>query len=227
MSLDNQEKVLKVIDSSLTLEHPKRIHQLIINGEITDIVFNYGEDKFLPESVAMKFAKEGFRIVHPDSEAEVEIPREIPYGAPVQLHPDEVIAKFTELTFEALRTRAVILPGGEKFVKEGYDSQDIIAFLMGTEPTIDGDEELGELEDEEGDDTDENLTKEQGAVDPNANAENPAPTTEGETGSTDANADENAKDPQGQVDAEKTDDATAADADANAAPQITEYKEGE
>lgn len=150
MSLNTEETVLKVIDSSVTLDNPKRIHQIIINDEIIDVVFVYGEDKFLPESVAMKFSKEGFRIVHPENDAEVEIPREIPVGAPVQLRPDEVIARYTDLSFEALRTRAVILPGGEKFIQDGVQSQDIINFLMGKEPTIDEEDDLGEMEDADG-----------------------------------------------------------------------------
>ena len=177
MSLESQEKLLKVIDSSLTLNNPKRIHQIITNGELQDVVFVYGEDKFLPESVAMKFSKEGFRIVHIEDDSEIYIPREIPVGAPVQLQPDEVIARYTELTFDALRTRAVILPGGEKFIQDGVQSQDIIDFLMGfgdntpmPEKTIDGEEELGELEDEDGDDLAENFT-DKGATDTEQDAE--------------------------------------------------------
>lgn len=197
MSLNTEETVLKVIDSSVTLDNPKRVHQIILNGEVTDVIFNYGEDKFLPESVAMKFSKEGFRIVHPENDAEVEIPREIPVGAPVQLRPDEVIARYTELSFEALRTRAVILPGGEKFIQEGVNIQDMIDFLMGKEPTIDGEEELGELEDEEGDLTDENIT-DKGATDPKPDAENTPEATEG-ADTTDTSSDANATDPQGEV----------------------------
>ena len=170
MSLEKSEKFLKVIDSSLTLNNPKRIHQIITNGELQDVVFVYGEDKFLPESVAMKFSKEGFRIVHIEDDSEIYIPREIPVGAPVQLQPDEVIARYTELTFDALRTRAVILPGGEKFIQDGVQSQDIIDFLMGKEETIDGEEELGELEDEDGDDLDENFT-DKGTTDTEQDAE--------------------------------------------------------
>ena len=170
MSLEKSEKFLKVIDSSLTLDHAIRTHQVVINGEVSDVVFKYGEDKLLPESVAMKFSKEGFRIVHIEDDAEIYIPREIPIGAPVQLKPDEVIARYTELTFEALRTRAVILPGGEKFIQDGVQSQDIIDFLIGGEPVIDGEEELCELEDEEGDDLDETFT-DKGATDTEQDAE--------------------------------------------------------
>jgi len=216
MSLQSEETVLKVIDSSLTLDHPKRIHQIIINGEVTDVIFVYGEDKFLPESVAMKFSKEGFRIVHPD-DTEVEIPREIPHGAPVQLLPDEVIARYTELTFEALRTRAVILPGGEKFIQDGVQSQDIIDFLMGKEPTIDGEEELGEMDDEEGDDLADNKPH-QNATDTQSDAKDPDASTDS-TGTAETNTDADAKDPQGEVNAD-----AAANADAS---KITEYKEGE
>lgn len=213
MSLQNQEKLLKVIDSSLTLGNQKRIHQIIINNEVTDIVFVYGEDKFLPESVAMKFSKEGFRIVHPEDDSEVSIPREIPFGAPVQLKADEVIARYSELTFDALRTRAVILPGGEKFIQEGVEIQDMIDFLTGKEETIDSEEELGELEDEESDLTDENITDEN-ADDPKLDAEDTSETTDGtDTADTDPVAD--AEDTQGEVDKANAD-----------ALNINEYKEG-
>ena len=215
MSLESQEKFLKVIDSSLTLNNAKRIHQVIINDEITDIVFEYGKDKILPESVAMKFSKEGFRIVHLESDAEVLIPRETPVGAPVQLMPDEVIARFTELSFDALRTRCVILPGGEKFVQEGVEIQEMVDFLMGKAPVAESadDEELGELEHEEGDDLDEiNGDPKQIPADTEPNAEDTAPATEGADTAADTTADENATDPQGEV---------AADASG-----ITEYKEG-
>lgn len=220
MSLKTEEKVLKVIDSSLTLENSKRIHQIIINGEITDIVFVYGEDKFLPESVAMKFSKEGFKIVHPENDTEVEIPREIPFGAPVQLRPDEVIARYSELSFDALRTRAVILPGGEKFIQEGVEAQDMIDFLIGGEPTIDGEVELGELEDEEGDFTDENVT-DKGAADTKSDAEDTTEAAESGTAA-ETTADANAADTQGEVEkaAEEQSDA------ASDAATITEYKEG-
>lgn len=227
MSLKTEEKVLKVIDSSLTLENSKRIHQIIINGEITDIVFVYGEDKFLPESVAMKFSKEGFKIVHPENDTEVEIPREIPFGAPVQLRPDEVIARYSELSFDALRTRAVILPGGEKFIQEGVEAQDMIDFLMGfgdntpmPEKTIDGEVELGELEDEEGDFTDENVT-DKGAADTKSDAEDTTEAAESGTAA-ETTADANAAYTQGEVEkaAEEQSDA------ASDAATITEYKEG-
>jgi len=223
MSLQTQEKFLKVIDSSLTLENSKRIHQVIINGEITDVVFVYGEDKFLPESVAMKFSKEGFKIVHPENDSEVEIPREIPVGAPVQLRPDEVIARYNELSFDALRTRAVILPGGEKFIQEGVEAQEMIDFLMGlgdNTPMPSNDEELGEIEDEEGDITDENITNNDGA-DTKSDAEDTVEATESTT-ATATTVDENATDPQGE---EKSSD-VAEEATTDAAI-ITEYKEGE
>lgn len=197
MSLQSQEKILKVIDSSLTLDNAKRIHQVIINDEITDIVFEYGKDKLLPESVAMKFSKEGFRIVHIENDSEIIIPRETPVGAPVQLMPDEVIARFTELSFDALRTRCVILPGGEKFVQEGVEIQDMIDFLMGKPATADdADDELGELEHEEGDDLGEiNEEPEQIPADRKSDAEDTAQDTE----VADTAADENAKDTQGEV----------------------------
>lgn len=210
MSLQSQEKILKVIDSSLTLDNAKRIHQVIINDEITDIVFEYGKDKLLPESVAMKFSKEGFRIVHIENDSEIIIPRETPVGAPVQLMPDEVIARFTELSFDALRTRCVILPGGEKFVQEGVEIQDMIDFLMGKPATDDGaDDELGELEHEEGDDLGEiNEEPEQIPTDTEPDAEDTAQAT----AIADTADDENAADPQGEVAADAVSD-------------VTEYKE--
>lgn len=219
MSLQTQEKHLKVIDSSLTLENQKRIHQIIINGEITDVVFVYGEDKFLPESVAMKFSKEGFRIVHPEDDSEVEIPREIPFGAPVQLKADEVIARYSELSFDALRTRSVILPGGEKFIQDVVEAQDMIDFLMGKEQTIDEEEELGELEDEEGDVTDENIIY-KNATDTGVDAEN---TSEAAEIPPATEADENATDTQGEVENASDTPSEAASDDTN----TTEYKEGE
>lgn len=202
MSSEENQKLFKVIDSSLTLDSPKRTHQIIIDGEIVDVVFEYGTDKILPEAVAMKFAKDGFRIVHFECGTEVYIPHDNPIGAPVKLGDDEVIARYTELTFEAIRTRAVILPGGEKFVKEDAEIKDMIDFLMKkpldvVDVVIDEEEELGELDNQEGDVLDENITDEN-TTDPKPDAEDTAEATES-ANATDTTDDADAEDTQGEV----------------------------
>jgi hypothetical protein len=142
---------LKVYDSSATAEAPTRVHEIIVNGELEKITFRRGEATVLEESRALKFLQDGFTVMDEN---------DTPYTPPVkadekvsaQLKPGECIARFEELSLEALKIRAAVLPGGEALAKAKKD--DVIAFLVsaqnGPAAASDGDV-TGEVEmDEDG-----------------------------------------------------------------------------
>lgn len=122
------EQTLKVFDTSATSEFPVREHDIVFNGVIEKVKFNYGQPTVMPVEKALKFNKDGFIIKGMD---------DTPYEKPVQvdnvtqsrLAPGEVVAKLEELTTEALRLRAAVMPNGETVAKA--KKEELIEFLKG------------------------------------------------------------------------------------------------
>ncbi len=159
-----QKDDLLVIDHSTSEEYKVRKHDILINGSTTTITFTHGEPTILPFAQAAKFRNlEGFTVKKADGS---DLPETAVASDSVSsmIGPDECVAKFSELTFEALKLRAAKEKDGEVFldVKESEDARlDIITFLSPESPatapsedgTIDGEDDLIDDSDDE-DDTD-------------------------------------------------------------------------
>lgn len=143
-----KESNLLVTDLSAAPDCPKRTHEVFVDGELHKVDFEQGKDTELPYRVAVKFMQEGFIVKDADGNA-FRLPAKTDETVRVQIGMDEVIAKYTELTTEALKIRAATRVGGENFLDEKADREQIITFLKGAQPIDDeylllddGDDEL-------------------------------------------------------------------------------------
>lgn len=146
------DKILQVYDSSATAENPKRIHDLMIEGLITPIAFEYGKPTELPYEIGIKFMKDGFRVCEQGAAVALKPPPVTDETIRYRIAADEVIAKLSELSDEALRLRVAIKPGGEKLLSS--DRGELLDFLLGA-AKVEAEATGGELEiefNEEGDD---------------------------------------------------------------------------
>lgn len=123
-----EQKLCRVIDSSCTSESPLRVHEVMYAGEIKKIEFRYGQDTVIPYHLAVKFVKDGFSVMDHDGSA-LDQPAFTDDTIKSRIGPDEVVAKLDELEVSALQMRAVILPGGEKFLQGPVQKEELIAFL--------------------------------------------------------------------------------------------------
>lgn len=131
--MENQ-KLFCVIDSSVTNDHPKRVHEVMVNGVLQRVEFNLGAETLLPYEVAVKFTQDGFRVFEKDSTVEIKAPPKTDETVRIRIKDDEVVAKYDELTLSALQLRAASRPGGEKFMAVDAKKAEIVAFLRGVSP---------------------------------------------------------------------------------------------
>lgn len=148
----SDQKKVQVIDLSCTAENDHRKHEVIVNGDIVSVDFYHGQPTILSYEIGMKFVKPGFKVL--ENGVEYELPAEKPVGGALQLQPDEVVAKYTELTLSALQIRAAGRVGGEVFLSSN-DESEIISFLKGEKGAsfaadfVDDEENLLDDEDDE------------------------------------------------------------------------------
>ena len=113
-----------------------RVHSISVNGTVLDFEFRPREAKKLPAAVAVKFLAVGdtFRLCNADGEIQAwsavpKQPHQLEAGERFQLAEGTTIARFDELHSNAIKIRALQLPGGEKFA-ESRDRDVMIAFIM-------------------------------------------------------------------------------------------------
>lgn len=122
------EQTLKVFDTSATSDAPVREHDIMFNGVIEKVKFNYGQPTVLPVEKALKFNKDGFIIKGMD-DSHYEKPVQVDNVTQSRLAPGEVVAKLEELTTEALRIRVALKPNGEALAKA--KKEELVEFLKG------------------------------------------------------------------------------------------------
>jgi len=145
-----ESKFVRVFDSSATSECPVRNHQLIIGGQVKNFEFKEGEGLRLPFDIGMKFMQVGFTVKEDDDDVVIDRPAETQDAVRFQIGEDEVVARYSELTTESLKLRAVTCPGGEKFLVQPFERSEIIHFIktasapdnVGHDETIDGLDDL-------------------------------------------------------------------------------------
>jgi len=127
----SKQKALRVIDTSVTEESVVRIHEIFVNGNLETVEFKYGEEKILPFEVGIKFMKDGFIVEEVDG-SKLELPVIATDNVQAQLKKGECIARFSELTFEALKLRVAQKKDGEIFLEADEDERPaLIDFLNG------------------------------------------------------------------------------------------------
>lgn len=122
------ERLYQVWDSSATPQAKERIHEIIFEGEIIEVTFNYNKPTLLPFEKAIKFRQDGF-IVKDPAGFQVEGPNKKNDSVTDKLEKNEVIARLDELSLDALIVRAVMRPGGEKYSKS-TSKKELIDFLL-------------------------------------------------------------------------------------------------
>lgn len=126
--MSNETKFFNVYDTSATAQNPVRIHDLVFDGIVEQVKFNYGEATKLPLAKALKFQKAGFLVKDAD-DVLIPTPSETPETVKTQLKEGEIIARYEELTNEALLLRVAILPGGEAFTRASK-KKELVDFLV-------------------------------------------------------------------------------------------------
>lgn len=130
-----EEDTLFVLDTTATQESGSRTHDMLVDGRAVPVKFDYGVPKELPFGVAMRFLKTPeFQLTDKDGKPRdfqrVPIqPDELGAGERFRLAEDETVAKYNELTVDALVMRAVLLPGGEKMSKR-FGKDAIVEFIQ-------------------------------------------------------------------------------------------------
>lgn len=121
-------RMIEVVDKSCTSHSRTREHEILMDGDVTHVKFEYGKKMLLPFSVAMKFQKDGFELKDEDGNVFQRTP-ESTVETIVSFGPEKVVAHITELTQEAVYVRAAMLPGGEKF-KPASPKEKMVEFLI-------------------------------------------------------------------------------------------------
>lgn len=121
---------LFVRDTNCRAGFEKRTHRVALdNGGFASYTFTQDEKLEMPAGHAMKFLKDEAWVVT-DHEGNRILPiEEVKSGQEIpKLRVDQVVARWDELTAQALLTRAQMRRGGEKF-RQGAKKSDLIAFL--------------------------------------------------------------------------------------------------
>lgn len=129
--MENVDKVI-VIDSSCTPESPVREHTMRMpDGTFEKVVFRYGIQTILDYALGVKFNQEGFIVLDAETQLRLRTPPKTDGTVRMKIAPDEVVAKYDELSDAALRMRAATTPGGEEFIiGDHLDRDAVIAFLI-------------------------------------------------------------------------------------------------
>ena len=129
----NDAEYLYVMDTTATVVHPERIHEIVIDGKVISYTFKAQERTKMPFAHAMKFLKHDWMEVTDENGRPYKAAPGVELDAAgmptITLPPDQVIANLNELTKEALRIRVHAEPGGEKFTKR-VSIDKLIAFLI-------------------------------------------------------------------------------------------------
>jgi hypothetical protein len=133
---ESDDGFLYVMDGSATPTSGDRIHELMhAGGRLKSYTFEYGKPLHLPFALAVRFLKnEGFyRTDAAGEEIPFERapkrPEELAAGEKLTISDDQVIARYSELTNEALTLRAAMLPASEEVVAKG-PREAVIKFIV-------------------------------------------------------------------------------------------------
>jgi hypothetical protein len=128
--------VLHVLDTTATHDGPPREHAMTLEGGITrNYRFTAGKPTELPWEIALKFLKhDAFRLTDADGNlipwrGTPRQPEDLAAGERFHLADDEVVARYDELTTQALQMRCAQMPSGESIAR-ARDRDAMIAFIV-------------------------------------------------------------------------------------------------
>ena len=131
-NVDDAVTQLEVTDTNCTPAYPTRIHDILYEGRVKQVKFELGEAQTLPLDIALKFLKdESFLVVDPETGKKYDpTPKQPDEVGPTafQLGADEIVAKYDELSQEALFLRVKQMPGTESIRKNAAKDK-LIAIL--------------------------------------------------------------------------------------------------
>lgn len=133
-----------VIDTTATPKDERvygsgpRTHEQIVDGVHMPFTFEYGKPLAMPEKIARKFLKhEAWKLT--DEHGTVlpfqrppKQPHEAQAGEQFKLADNECVARYDELSNEALKARVLEMPGGEKFADAAPSRKAVIEFIVQT-----------------------------------------------------------------------------------------------
>ena len=125
-----KEGTYKAIDPSAVHGYPPRLHEIVVDGKAHPYTFHPSVAVTMPRTHAMKFLKAGFHVIDPKGNVMVNAPAgpDPHQTAKFELGEEEVVARYDELTLEALLLRVNQMIGGERLQRtDGKDA--MIAFL--------------------------------------------------------------------------------------------------
>lgn len=124
------ESALFVEDPTALNGYPPRTHELLIDGRVKSYVFAPGQKLSMPYSHAVKFLAAGFIVTDAEDRIMVSAPRgPDPHATErFQFGPEEIVARYDELTRPALLLRVNQTTGGEAYTSD-HAREDLIAFL--------------------------------------------------------------------------------------------------
>jgi hypothetical protein len=112
-----------------------RVHEMMIDGRKRAFVFEHGVPLAVEWPVAIRFLRdEAFRLVDENGEElpfqrTPKQPHELEAGQQFRLGDEETVARYEELHDEALRLRAMQIPGGERFGRS-TNRDAMVEFIM-------------------------------------------------------------------------------------------------
>lgn len=127
---------LYVMDKSATPSSGARTHeQYLANGVLKSFTFEYGKPLRLPFAMAVRFLKSDGFYRSDENGDELPFdrapkrPEELGAGERLVISENEVIARYSELTDQALKLRCAALPGSEDVVANGPRER-VIKFIV-------------------------------------------------------------------------------------------------
>lgn len=122
---------LEVTDTTCVPGAPRRVHAMMIGGSVKEIEFNLGRPTAVPLDVGLRFLKtDAFLVVDPRTGRKYDPTPPVPtQESGFRLGPDETVARWDELTQDALFVRAKQLPGAEDIKKGSTPKEKLIEFL--------------------------------------------------------------------------------------------------
>lgn len=132
----NDAAKMYVMDLTALPGHPPREHEMVVDGITRPFKFHAGKPLELPTEIAVKFLKHSTTFKLTDKLGNVQEwrgapkqPEDLQAGERLRLGPDETVARYAELTDDALFVRVCQMPGGEA-VARSSDRAAIITFIM-------------------------------------------------------------------------------------------------
>lgn len=130
MSFGNTPETLFVEDKNCSSGDPTRSHEILVDGIVKVIPFEYGKRREMPFAHAMKFlVDDAFEVTDANGKRYLPIPKAEANGSQgLVLKPGEVVARLDELLKDALAARCAVVPGGEQITPK-TKREDMIGFL--------------------------------------------------------------------------------------------------